>query len=30
VRERGDLTDEMRANVLAHAAERFYGRTLVP
>ena len=30
VRERADLTDEMRANVLAHAAERFYGRALVP
>ena len=25
-----DLTDEMRANVLADAAERFYGRSLVP
>jgi predicted TIM-barrel fold metal-dependent hydrolase len=28
--ERTDLTDEMRANVLASAAERFYGRSLVP
>ena len=28
--ERADLTDEMRANVLRGAAERFYGHSLVP
>lgn len=30
ISERADLTDEMRAQVLAGAAQRFYGRALVP